>query len=98
MAPGWMYVLALLSFFYAFVNFFLFMMDGDSMATAAIRNGQFILESRGQFIRNITEVEYYHYKAAMVRGFSGHWMLFYGWATAGLYPYNPTNNEVSKNS
>jgi hypothetical protein len=38
-------------------------------------------------MRNITEQEYHHYKAATIRGFSGHWVAFYGLAAAVLYPF-----------
>jgi hypothetical protein len=56
--------------------------------TPGIQNGQYILHNHGQFVRNLTEKEYHHYQANTLRGFSGHWIAFYGMAMAVLYPFN----------
>jgi len=57
-----------------------------------IKNEQYILQNHGQLIRILTEQEYHHYKANEVRGFSGHWIAFYGIAMAVLFP-NGRQNE-----
>ncbi len=92
-APSWMSVLAIICFYYAIVNFILFILDADALGGANIRDGKYVLENRGKFIRNITEEEYHHAKAAMLRGFSGHWLVFYGFAATILYPFNKTEDK-----
>ena len=68
----------LLGFFgmYAFVNFALFFLLSEG-ATPAISNGMYILQSHGSFVREITASEYLWQQAYILRGFSGHWMIFY---------------------
>ena len=63
-----------------------------------IWEGQYVLHNHGTLIRNITEQEYTAYKAAEVRGFSGHWLAFYGIATALLYPFNKETSANTKNA
>ena len=89
--PTWLTVIAIGGFFYAFVNFMLFM--ASQHGTPDIRDGQYILHNHGQLIKTLTEQEYHHYKANEVRGFSGNWLAFYGLAAAVLFPFNrqPTN-------
>ncbi len=83
--PKWMFVLVAICFCYGIINFILFFFEQHG--TASIHNGIYVLENRGQFIRNITEKEYHYYIAQNVRGFSGHWMVFYSFATAYLYKF-----------
>jgi len=83
--PSWIVGIAVVGLVYAFANFFVFFFAQGG--TPAVRDGQYYLHSHGQWIRNITEKEYHHYKAATIRGFSGHWIAFYGIAVAMLYPY-----------
>jgi hypothetical protein len=85
-APRWMAILAIAGIIYGVVNFALdfFSEQGE----AAIRNGHYVLENHGNFIRNTTEQEYLHVKAAHVRFFSGGWIGFYGIAAAMLFPYS----------
>ncbi|KPJ52542.1 MAG: hypothetical protein AMS16_06265 [Planctomycetes bacterium DG_58] len=62
-------------FAYTFVNFALFVAQGDA-GTASAVDGQYFLYERG--VRSsITEREYVRIRSRQVRGFSGHWMLFY---------------------
>ena len=63
-------------FAYAFLNFalFFFLSEGGS---SAIRDGKYVLHSHGQIIRELSEQEYELQRAYELRGFSGHWMLFY---------------------
>lgn len=90
--PTWMSIIAIGGFFYAFINFMLFV--SSQTGTPEIKDGQYILQDHGQLIKTITLQEYHHYKANEVRGFSGHWILFYGVATALLYKFIGQKTEV----
>ncbi|MEN2400167.1 hypothetical protein GKZ90_0010285 [Flavobacterium sp. MC2016-06] len=90
--PTWMAIIAIGGFFYAVINFMLFMFS--QIGTPDIKNGQFILQNHGQLIKTLTEQEYHHYKANEVRGFSGHWIAFYGIATAFLYKFSRQKNQI----
>ncbi len=81
--PTWMMVLAIFGFAYAFINFLLFAMSQPG--TPGIRDGQYILQNHGQLIKTLTEAEYNHYLANVMRGFSGHWIAFYGMAAVALF-------------
>jgi hypothetical protein len=89
--PTWMTIIAGAGFFYALINFMLFI--ASQGGTPDIKDGQFILHNHGQLIKILTEQEYHHYKANEVRGFSGHWILFYGIATAVLYKFSGLNKQ-----
>lgn len=84
--PTWIIIIVAGSFFYAIINFMLFI--PSQIGTPEIKDGVFILESHGKLIKTLTEQEYNHYKANTVRGFSGHWILFYGVATAILFKFS----------
>ena len=90
--PVWLRIIAIVSFFYALVNFILAFVFKDG--TPALADGQFILENHGRFVRTISEQEYHHYRANQVRGFSGHWLAFYGVAAAILYPFNRKKSTI----
>lgn len=83
--PVWLLVLTGAGLVYAFVNFMLFMkaMPG----TPSFRDGQYILQSHGTILQTITETEYHAAKAQTIRGFSGHWIAFFGIGVAMLYPF-----------
>jgi hypothetical protein len=87
--PLWMVALGIGGFFYAIINFMLFI--SSQHGTPDIKEGQYILQNHGQLIKTLTEQEYHHYKANAIRGFSGHWMAFYGLAAAILYPFQKSN-------
>lgn len=89
--PQWLKIMVFGSFFYAILNFFLFASSQDG--TPALQDGQYILHNHGKFIKNITEQEYNDYKANELRGFSGHWLLFYGLAAAILFPFKKQENN-----
>jgi hypothetical protein len=74
-APHWMKLLTGLLFAYGIVNFllFLFLITG-SEAPRREPDGTFTA-NKGQ--RVITKAAYHRLRALEVRGFSGHWMLFY---------------------
>lgn len=59
-----------------------------------IRDGQYILHSHGKLIRTITEQEYHLAQANEARGFSGHWIAFYGIAMVIWYPFWRGKREV----
>jgi hypothetical protein len=84
--PTWIILLALGGFFYAGINFILFISSQEG--TASIKDGQFVLQNHGQLVRILTKQEYHHYSANEVRGISGHWILFYGMATGILFKYS----------
>lgn len=90
--PTWLTIIAVGGFFYAFINFMLFMTS--QIGVPDIKDGQYILHNHGQLIKTLTEQEYHQYKANEVRGFSGHWLAFYGVAAAVLFPFNrQTTNQ-----
>jgi hypothetical protein len=93
--PTWLAVLAIGGFLYAFLNFMLFM--GSEIGTPDIEGGKYILQNHGQLIKTITEQEYHHFKANEMRGFSGHWIAFYGIAMAILYPFSRPQIAVNQN-
>jgi hypothetical protein len=84
--PPWLTVIAIVGFFYALINFALFMSAQTGVPN--FKDGQYILQNHGKLIKILTVQEYHHYKANEVRGFSGHWVAFYGIAAAILFPYN----------
>lgn len=84
--PTWLSVIAIAGFVYMVVNFQLFM--GSQPGVPELQDGQYILHDHGQLIKTITKQEYDHYLANQMRGFSGHWIGFYGIAAAVLFPFN----------
>jgi hypothetical protein len=75
--PRWVRGLMFVLFAYVVVNFFLFLAATGGGSPSQQENGQFILQSHGKLIRVLTAQEYTAFKANEVRGFSGHWLLFY---------------------
>lgn len=72
----WAGVIAPLLFAYVIVNFGIFMV-GSADGTPALREGKYVLHHKGEVIREISATEYHERNAAVLRGFSGHWLLFY---------------------
>ena len=89
--PIWLRIIAIGGFLYAGINFMLFITSQHG--TPGIQDGQYILHNHGYVIKTLTEQEYHHYKANIVRGFSGHWLVFYGLAAAVLYPFNKQKTD-----
>jgi hypothetical protein len=85
-SPTWLIIIAAIGFFYAGFNFSLFMVSQPGVPD--VMQGQYVLQNHGQIVKTLTETEYYHALANQTRGFSGHWLAFYGIATAVLYPFN----------
>jgi hypothetical protein len=74
--PRWVIGVGVLIFLYAFANFLLFM-AGSEGGSATMQNGNYVLLSHGTLIRELTASEYVQFQANVVRGFSGHWLVFY---------------------
>ena len=83
-SPGWMKKLAAVLFAYAFFNFFMFLVLNKGAGPAEI-DGRKVLQSHGNIKRELTDEEYELYQAREVRGFSGHWMVFYATGMTVLY-------------
>lgn len=74
--PGWVLAVGLTLFVYVGINFILFLRETEGGSTA-VKQNQYVLESHGRFIRNLTPAEYTAFNANEIRGFSGHWLIFY---------------------
>src|SRR5262245_2382236 len=74
-APLWLRTLTGVCFVYALVNFavFVVLIEGG---VPHERDGKYVLQSHGTVLRELSEAEYHRKQAYVVRGFSGHWMLF----------------------
>ncbi len=90
-APNWVKVAALLGFVYAVINFMYFI--GNIQGSTSIKDGQYTLHNHGTLIRVLTEAEYHQINAQVVRGFSGHWIAFYGMAVASMFPARKKEEE-----
>jgi hypothetical protein len=75
-APGWLCTLTLVSFVYALVNFGVFAIVLTEGGRVHERDGKYFLQRGGNVLRELSEAEYHRQQAYVVRGFSGHWMLF----------------------
>jgi hypothetical protein len=87
--PSWAVVLLVSLVVYAFINMsitFPSLIDGS----AVVNDGQYVLVNKGAVIRPLTEDEFVRGRALMLRGFSGHWMVFYWVAAATLLLRRPT--------
>jgi hypothetical protein len=74
-APRWLQIMTKVFMAYAVLNFiiFIFLVGGGGPRE---KDGKYVLANHGQVIRELTEEEFHRYQAYVVRGFSGHWMLF----------------------
>lgn len=81
LTPPWASLALKVLTYYAVVNFLLFMFlhEGDP----TLKDGLYSLSYKGKFIRWISEDEYHAARAMTLRGFSGHWMVFF--AAPALY-------------
>ncbi len=96
--PRWVRVLMFLLFAYVIVNFFLFLAATGGGSPSQQENGQFILQYQGKLIRVLTAQEYTAFKANEVRGFSGHWLLFYFVPFAYFFFAKKAENAVNSAS
>jgi hypothetical protein len=74
-APQWLKILTGIFGAYAFLNFVLFIILTEGGGPHQEKD-KFVLQSHGRVIRELTEKEFHQQQAYVVRGFSGHWMLF----------------------
>ena len=74
-APLLLRIVTGIFFAYALVNFAIFMVLNEGGGPEQ-RGGKYLLTSHGRVIRELSENEYYRQQGYVVRGFSGHWMLF----------------------
>jgi hypothetical protein len=68
---------------YALVNFAVFIVLSEGGGPHE-RDGKYVLQEHGTVLRELSEAEYHQQRAYVVRGFSGHWMLFSSAALVGL--------------
>jgi len=74
--PAWAVLIGRALFVYTLINFALFFqhsLDGSPQ----VRNGAYVLQMHGHFVRALSEAEFHERQAWVLRGFSGHWLLFY---------------------
>jgi hypothetical protein len=83
--PTGLKVLVVLTVIYGFANFFsmMFLLGNEQ---AAIENGKYIMESKGKFLREISQKEYFLNKQYQASLFTGHIAIFYSVAMILHYP------------
>lgn len=84
-APKPIMIISVVFFFYATINFLLYMLAGQG-GVPDIIDGKYVIHNHGSIINELSETEYLKMKANVIRGFSGHWMAFYGVAMGILWP------------
>jgi hypothetical protein len=80
-------------FVYAMLNFMFFMQQSEG-GGPGISGGKYVLENHGTIIRELSQAEYFKFKANELRGFSGHWLIFYSFAMAIFWPENKKTEET----
>ena len=83
--PRWIKIMALFLFIYALFNFFFTSFILNDSGVPSELNGKKVLHSHGNIIKELTDEEYEKHSAYGIRGFSGHWMLFYFAGMIGMY-------------
>ncbi len=74
--PRWATPLLTAAFLYTVVNFGIFMAFHGTVGAPHIRNGVYVLANKSHILRTLTPEQYRWERAWLVRGFSGHWILF----------------------
>ncbi|NWK46471.1 hypothetical protein [Ralstonia pickettii] len=74
--PPWVAIIGAALFIYAMVNFLLFALHSAG-GNPVERHGKYLVMNHGKLIREITASEYAELRTNELRGFSGHWLLFY---------------------
>lgn len=69
-------ILVLAVFVYTGLNFAA-MLQGTEGGTPQVQGDGYVLSSHGRVIRSLTREEYDEKNRVILRGFSGHWMLFF---------------------
>lgn len=89
--PRWVVAMGLIILVYAIVNFLIFMV-GTEGGSPTIRDGQYLLLEHGKLIRELTASEYRALQTNEVRGFSGHWLVFF-FVPAAYFLGNKSNKS-----
>lgn len=76
-APLWMKALSVVLAAYAFVSFFFVEFVLNRGGVPSINSGQKALVNHGKVVRRLSDEEYERHQAYSIRGYSGHWMMFY---------------------
>jgi len=84
-APRWMKFLSVALFVYAFFNFFFTGFVLSEGGVPSELDGRKVIHNHGKVIRELSDEEYEMHQAYTVRGFSGHWMIFYAVGMMVLY-------------
>jgi hypothetical protein len=95
--PHWASVCGIAIFAYALVNFLIFMV-GTEGGSAEIRDGKFLLLNHGTLIRELTAAQYAAFQLNDIRGFSGHWLVFYSVPAAYFLLGDRSNNSFKGNA
>lgn len=74
--PRWVAVIGAGLFVYSMVNFLLFALHSAG-GNPVLQQGKYLLMNHGKLIREVTASEYAALRTNELRGFSGHWLLFY---------------------
>jgi hypothetical protein len=74
--PPWIVGVGVCIFMYAMLNFPLFMLKTEG-GNPSVVDGKFVLMKHGTLVRELNVIGYSAFKANEVRGFSGHWLVFY---------------------
>jgi len=90
--PKFVPVLCIVLFIYTGFNFALFIFSSLE-GSPDIIDGKYVLENHGTLIRELSEVEYFKLRANEIRGFSGHWMVFYSLSMGILWPKDRMSNN-----
>ena len=91
--PRLVAILGAIIFVYAIINFMLFMAATEG-GSPTIQDGRYLLLNHGKLIREISLEEYSAFKVNEVRGFSGHWLVFYYVAAVCFLCWKPGNPTV----
>ena len=94
-SPKPIMIISLFFFVYAMINFFLFIQAGQG-GVPSIIDGKYVINNHGSIIKELTETEYFKMKANEIRGFSGHWMAFYGISMGILWPKKDKQESTTK--
>lgn len=90
--PSWMKSLLMILSIYTAVNFGLFFVLSEAGAPD-VWEGKYVLQNKGTFIRELSKAEYEKHLMYEVRGFSGHWLIFYFYPLIAYYSYLKKQEE-----
>ena len=90
--PLWLIIVTGLSFVFALSSFVALMVAQPGVVS--IIEGKRVLHNHGDILKELTSQEYQHALAIEARRSLGHYLLFFGAATAILYPRKAERNAV----